>query len=107
MAMAWITRVENKTSATTITLKQNDPTWHPVINNRQYKPDEAITVGPGVALDCSYFVIPWQDAGRLQVIGPRGSVTWKVGPKDAGGLDYLIGTADSGGPRQDNIELGP
>lgn len=107
MAMAWITRVENKTSGTTITLKQNDPTWHPVIGGRQYKPDEAITVAPGAAFDCSFFAIPWQDSGRLQVTGPGGSVTWKVGPKDAGGHDYLKGSSDSGGARQEDIDLGP
>src|SRR6266850_3592400 len=43
MAMAWITKVTNA-STETFTIRQNDPTWIPVMLNRQYSRDEPIKV---------------------------------------------------------------
>jgi hypothetical protein len=101
--MAWVERIENH-SGMFLTLLQNDPTWHPVINGHQYAPDEPIRVAPGTNVDCSFFVIPWQDFGRLEVQGPGGTVTWKVGPVGDGD-DFLKGSAQ--GAKEQQIELGP
>jgi hypothetical protein len=89
-AMAWIEQIQND-STTHLTLRSNDPTWHPVCEGRQYLSDVPIEVPPGAHLNCSYFVIPWADYGRLEIRGSGPSVVnWTVGPK-SDGQDYLKG----------------
>ena len=94
MAMAWITRITNMGSSA-VTLLQNDPSWHPVVDGRQYGMDEPIVVAPGASHHCSYFVIPWRDYGRLEIRTARGALTYFVAPGDRG-LDYLQGRASTG-----------
>ena len=103
MALAWITQVKND-SAATLTLLQNDPSKHPVCDGRQYRQDEPIRVPPGATMDFSWFVIPWKDFGRLLVKGPKGEVTWQVGPFLDGDNDVLQGRAPGVAPQ--NIRLG-
>jgi hypothetical protein len=93
MAMAWIVHIRN-TSSAQVTLRQNDPTWHPVINGHQYGIDEPIVVAPGADLRCSYFVVPWEAYGRLEVTTQRGTYTFCVGP-NATGTDCLKGRASN------------
>lgn len=104
--MAWVEQVENNSNMS-LTLLQNDPTWHPISNGRRYWKDEPISVAPGSRKSFSYFVIPWVDYGRLRIRGPHGYVDAVVGPKaGAGGDDFLRFTSNRFG-RIEDIKLGP
>jgi hypothetical protein len=99
MALVWITKLFNFRRETFV-LRQNDPTYFPVIGGQSFADGTPITVGPGSQRDASQFVIPWTGArntagtqtARLDVHGPHGVVSFNVGPKDANtGHDFLLG----------------
>jgi hypothetical protein len=125
MAMAWVTKVENSTSGE-YTILQNDPTWHPVINGKQYRPDEPIIISPKILagstisipipsvpsippityvtptdintkLNIEYCVVPWQSYGRLRLIGPNQKwVDYEVGRFVSPDKDHLRATFSDG-----------
>ncbi|HEX8597241.1 MAG TPA: hypothetical protein VF952_01845 [Chloroflexia bacterium] len=88
MAMVWITQIENFRKEI-FTLRQSDPTYHPVIGGHQYKPDERIRVLPRYSKNASSFAVPWADHGRLLIDGPNSRVTVIVGPTSTSSIDYL------------------
>jgi hypothetical protein len=88
MAFAWIERIKN-TSSKSITLLQTDPTYHPVVNGRQYNNKE-IVVPPGTDwTDVRWFAVPWQAYGKLTIAGPNGTADCVVGPIAGETEDYL------------------
>src|SRR4051794_40169336 len=125
MAMAWVTRAVNATEHA-FTIMQNDPTWHPVVNGRQYGPDEPIDVNRMVKkgepitipplppwlpngltypapndvitdLSVRYCVVPWQGFGRLRLTGPSGKwIDYEVGRFVSGDKDHLRGVLSPG-----------
>jgi hypothetical protein len=107
VATVWLEKVWNLSSHE-FTLKQNDGTWRPWVNERSksYAIDEAIPVSPGDILTCQHFFIPWIDWGRLRVEGPEGNLEFSVGPKGWSSLDCLRGFDDE---RKEvlTVEMGP
>ena len=103
--MAWIERVENN-SGMQLRLLQNDPSWHPVrkSDGRRFMQDEPIEVGPRSSEDFSYFVIPWEDHGRLRIEGPGGAVNAVVGPRRGTQIDHVKFRCGSGDLQ--DIQLG-
>ncbi len=113
MALVWIKRVENRSNLTFI-LRQNDPSWHPVIHQAsnvtlpdtpggmnagvQVQNDQRIVVGANGSLSCDYFVIPWDGKGRLLVEAarsgdqaPKTGISAVVGPAPHDdSMDYLL-----------------
>ncbi len=105
MAAGWIIQVVNF-SDHTFTLQTNDGTWRPVINGRQYKPDEAILAPPArkqaipippfgeippgpTVLDVSFAMIGWIAWARTKLTGPMGAIDLTIGPTGANDNDYL------------------
>jgi hypothetical protein len=107
MSMVWITRVANYLPDTTITLRQNDPTYHPVINGHQYNKNDPIVIPPGVAQDCKWFVIPWANSGRLQVQGPDGMLQFNIGPTSLGASDDSLRMLDAHENMTNAASMGP
>ena len=105
MTMAWVKRVSNNSSAQ-ITLRQEDPTYHPVINASsgvslpeqhltnpegvQVQSGQSIVISPGGWIECDWFVIPWRGSGKLELIGPPPHRSQSVVLGDANSFDYLI-----------------
>ncbi|MFE8602023.1 hypothetical protein [Archangium violaceum] len=117
MSLVWIKQLTNSSSRT-ITLKQNDPTYHPVLHsgNRVVLPesghhdgspfqrdiqvtqDKPIVVQPGGSFTSDWFVIPWSNSGRLLIEGGQanGSLEICVGPFGKDDSDYIHFVAKNG-----------
>lgn len=106
--MLWITQIQHSSPAMgNVTIRQNDPTWHPVINGYEYQPDEEIIIGPGQTLDLQYCVIPWADAGRLNISFGGNSLNHQVGPVSFASPDYLRAYNANTGQQIESAEMGP
>jgi hypothetical protein len=122
MAMAWVTRAVNSTDQT-FTVLQDDASWRPVVNGKQYGKDEPIEIKrmtrqgeplplpwpfpPGttypapsdIVTDFSlqYCVVPWQGFGRLRLVGPTGNyIEYQVGRFVTADKDHLRGVLSNG-----------
>ena len=110
MSLVWIKQLSNSSSRT-ITLKQNDPTYHPVLHSGtgvslpdsghangspfqkdfQVTQDKPIIVQPGGSFTSDWFVIPWSNSGRLLIEGGQGNGSLEicVGPFGKENADYI------------------
>jgi hypothetical protein len=127
MAAGWITQINNF-SDSDFTVSTDDGTWRPIINGKQYAPNENILVpkrrtvdqvfqpipwwppitvpaGP-TTLDAQYMMIGWIDWARTRITGPAGFVIATIGPMPPSGNDFLR-FFDSQQNELGSVEIGP